>query len=135
MPRSPKIRKICAEPRFTQFVPLHEQRDNTVVEMSYEEYETIHLIDARDYTQEKCAEQMGVSRSTVQAIYQVARKKIADCMVNGRTLAIAGGNYQVCEHKEVCCGSDNCKWDDGNPCPLDEQCNCKQRVLADEKTK
>lgn len=39
---------------------------------------------------------MGVARSTIQRIYDDARKKIADSLVNGKILKIEGGDYKLC---------------------------------------
>ena len=47
------------------------------VEMTVDEYESIRLMDRLGFSQEECALQMDVSRTTVQAIYDSARKKIA----------------------------------------------------------
>ena len=38
---------------------------------------------------------MGVARTTVTAIYESARKKLASAVVEGRRLRIAGGNIQI----------------------------------------
>jgi len=107
MPRPRKWRKVCAAPRCTHFTPSHEQ-ENGVVEMTVDEYESIRLIDLEGLTQEQCAEQMEVARTTAQAIYQNARKKLADCLVNGRRLIIGGGEYRVCEHRNAHCGRGCC---------------------------
>ena len=45
---------------------------------------------------------MDISRSTVQEIYGNARRKLAACIVYGRKLVIAGGNYRVCDGRENC---------------------------------
>ncbi|MEI3340095.1 MAG: DUF134 domain-containing protein [Eubacterium sp.] len=55
-------------------------------------------------TQEQCAAQMGVARATVTIIYDSARKKIADTIVNGKRLVIEGGNIAICEYAGDCCG-------------------------------
>ncbi len=72
--------------------------------MSVDEYETIRLIDWEGFTQEECAEQMDVARTTVQGIYFDARKKLSDALVNGKNLLIQGGRYRLCEDREKGCG-------------------------------
>lgn len=76
--------------------------------MAVEEYETIRLIDLEGYTQEDCASQMNVARTTVQWIYNNARKKIAEALVNNRILHIEGGNYRLCDGLEESCGCCSC---------------------------
>ncbi len=65
--------------------------------MSLDELETIRLIDKEGMTQEACAEKMGVARTTVTSIYDSARKKIADALIDGKRLQISGGAYQLKE--------------------------------------
>ena len=105
MARPFKARRVCSQPMVEVFGPL-DQDAATRVELTLEEYETIRLIDLLDCTQEECAGQMGVARTTVQAVYNSARKKLADCPVNGRQLAIRGGNYILCPDAGSCCGKD-----------------------------
>lgn len=83
MARPYKARRICSVPAIDTFGPLNQEMDSAV-ELTLEEYETIRLIDWLDCTQEQCADQMGVARTTVQAVYNSARKKLADCLVNGK---------------------------------------------------
>jgi predicted Fe-Mo cluster-binding NifX family protein len=45
--------------------------------------------------QEECAKNMGISRPTFQRILTLARKKIADSIINGKALRIEGGNYEL----------------------------------------
>jgi len=63
--------------------------------MSLDEFETIRLLDFEGLTQEQCAERMGVARTTVTAIYESARRKTAEALVNGKRLLIRGGNYRL----------------------------------------
>jgi predicted DNA-binding protein (UPF0251 family) len=72
--------------------------------MTVDEYETIRLIDLEGFTQEECANKMGVGRTTVQGIYSRARKKIAESLVNGKVLLIEGGEYRLCEGMGTGCG-------------------------------
>ena len=105
MPRPRKWRKVCCLPDSNRFGPLDSPADavNTV-NMTVDEYETIRLIDLDRFTQEECANQMNISRTTVQGIYDEARKKIAESLVNGKVLWIEGGEYQLCDGMGVSCG-------------------------------
>lgn len=82
-------------------VPLGDEENVT---MTVDEYETIRLIDLEGLTQEECAEQMDVARSTIQGIYVDARKKLADAIVNGKALSIEGGTYLLCDGSGNGCG-------------------------------
>lgn len=95
MPRPCKRRRICALPRCHRFGPA-EGGAAPPLTMPLDEYEAVRLIDLEGLTQEECAAQMGVARTTVQAIYAAARAKLADCLVNGRELRLAGGDFEVC---------------------------------------
>lgn len=103
MSRGKKCRRICAMPKIQEFVPegVHTSK---IVEMGIDELETIRLIDYEDLTQEECALQMNVSRTTVTAIYDSARKKTAQALIGGQTLVIRGGHYALCEDSKQCCG-------------------------------
>ena len=90
MPRPQKKRYVCREPDIRDFGPENPRGQ---ISLSVDEYESIRLIDLENYTQEECAEQMCVSRTTVQGVYDAARKKIADALVNGKCLQIGGGDY------------------------------------------
>ena len=70
--------------------------------MTLDEYEAIRLMDLENLQQEQAAAQMGVARTTVQAVYDRARKKLAEALVQGKELVISGGEYWVCPHSEGC---------------------------------
>jgi predicted DNA-binding protein (UPF0251 family) len=109
MPRPRKWRKVCCLPDSNRFGPLDSPADavNTV-NMTVDEYETIRLIDLDGFTQEECANQMNISRTTVQGIYDQARKKLAESLVNGKVLWIEGGEYQLCDGRGNGCGRGGC---------------------------
>ncbi len=95
MARPFKQRRVCELPATSAFVPNTLGSAETV-EMTIDEYEVIRLIDHLKLTQNECAQQMNVARTTVQSIYDSARSKIADAIVNGKKLVIQGGNYSLC---------------------------------------
>ncbi len=109
MPRPVKWRKVCCMPESNQFGPLDsESGPRGSVNMTVDEYETIRLIDLEQFTQEECAAHMNVARTTVQGIYNEARKKLAESLVNGKILFIEGGEYRLCEGSESGCGRPGC---------------------------
>ena len=97
MPRPRKRRDVCCLPENNRFGPLgYPNNPNGFVNMTIDEYETIRLLDIEGLTQEECALQMNVSRTTIQAIYNDARNKLAQSLVYGKILLIEGGDYQIC---------------------------------------
>lgn len=108
MPRPKKCRKVCALPQTAAFGPLLQPPAEQALQMTIDEYETVRLIDLLGCTQEDCAAQMGVARTTVQAVYNEARRKLADALVNGRQLVIRGGNYELCPRAAHCHGRQGC---------------------------
>lgn len=106
--RPRKWRKVCCLPENNHFGPLNiSLNQDQFIIMEVDEYETIRLIDLEDLTQEECAEQMNIARTTVQRIYSEARKKLADSLVNGRALRIEGGDYKICNGT----GGNGCRTD------------------------
>ena len=77
-------------PAYRSFSPDDAAGPETI-RMTVDEYEAVRLLDHERLTQEACADRMNVARTTVTAIYDSARKKIADALVNGKRLLIAGG--------------------------------------------
>lgn len=110
MARPVKARTICSEPKIKIFGPENFSTE-VYIDMSLEELETIRLIDYNSLTQEECANFMGVARTTVQKIYDNARSKIADVLVNGKILKIEGGNYHLCNNMPYgkYCNKRDCK--------------------------
>ena len=104
MARPVRCRRICFEPKYDSFAPCGSEIMEQVL-LTVDEFEAIRLIDYEKRTHEQCARQMGISRTTVTEMYEKARTKIADCIVNGRMLCISGGNYALCDGSAWrCCG-------------------------------
>ncbi|MBQ4347263.1 MAG: DUF134 domain-containing protein [Firmicutes bacterium] len=107
MPRPKKCRKVCSLPGTTRFLPAGRRKAG-IIKLSVEEYETIRLIDNEGFSQDQCSEKMHISRTTVQAIYACARKKIANALVSGMIISIEGGDYELCDGNEEFCGCGGC---------------------------
>lgn len=105
MARPMKRRKVCSLPDNSRFGPLGRAiTAEDKLNMTIDEYETIRLIDLEGFTQEECAQQMSIARTTVQGIYVEARRKLAESLVNGKVLIIEGGKYQLCDDFGPDCG-------------------------------
>ncbi|MBQ5850666.1 MAG: DUF134 domain-containing protein [Lachnospiraceae bacterium] len=115
MARPQKFRYVCNKPKYEIFSPECISQDSygnilhkeTVI-LSVDEYEVFRLLDYENITQKECAFQMKVARTTVTDIYNQARQKIADSIVNGKRLLIEGGNYELCARRENCVGFKKC---------------------------
>lgn len=110
MPRPKKCRKVCCLPQCDLFGPLSLSNENTrIIQMTVDEYEAIRLIDLEGLQQEECAEKMDVARTTVQRIYNDARKKLAEALVNGSRIKIEGGDVTLCNRKDELVRCQGCK--------------------------
>lgn len=106
MPRPRKCRRVCGLPHALAFVPAALTQETPHVTLSVDEFEVIRLIDREGLSQEQCGQRMRVARTTVQLIYADARRKLADMLVDGLPLRIAGGDYRLCggEEADAACG-------------------------------
>ncbi len=107
MPRPRKRRRVWREATPAIFkpvgVPLHQL--NTIT-LFHEELEALRLVDLENRYQEEAAEQMNVSRSTLQRIVNEAHVKVAQALTEGAALHIEGGTFRVATHYWQCadCG-------------------------------
>ena len=108
MPRPTKCRKVCHFPHTLEFVPAQGVEGKEPVILTVDEYEALRLIDKVGLSQEQCSAFMQIARTTVQRIYESARKKLADTIVDGRPLRIAGGDFWLCDGHSIHCGQDGC---------------------------
>jgi len=110
MPRPRKLRTVCCIPDSNAFGPNNVKFSlEDTITITVDEYETIRLIDLEGLTQEECAVQMNIARTTVQAIYGESRKKLADAFVNRKWLVIAGGDIVICDGMNPLCGRNTCR--------------------------
>ncbi|MCD8091101.1 MAG: DUF134 domain-containing protein [Clostridiales bacterium] len=108
MPRPTKCRMICRFPQTAEFIPANSEEEKEAIIMTLDEFETIRLIDKEGLSQEQCSKRMQVARTTAQKIYENARKKLADMLVEGLPLKIKGGEYRLCSGKNSFCYSKDC---------------------------
>lgn len=124
MPRPHKCRKVRFLPRHTHFAPAPPFAAGAeTVTLSLDEAEAVRLADLLEQEQEPAAAGMGVSRQTFGLILRSARAKLADCIINGKPLHIAGG--QIALHTAGTCR--RCGGAAGGPsrtvCP---RCACRK---------
>ncbi len=119
MARPKKSRKVCRLPKNKLFSPLEGANQEDTIVMSIDEYETIRLIDSIGYTQEECAKQMQIARTTVQWVYNSARKKVAEALVNGKCLLIEGGEFALCKQNDP-----DCTLKEITACACEVECSC-----------
>ncbi len=113
MARPEKSKRICSVPVADSFFSIQKKEDPSErnipdISLTIEEFESVRLIDYVGLTQEQCASQMHVARTTVQRMYTEARRKIAEFLVTGSSLQICGGNYKICENSDRCCKKLSC---------------------------
>lgn len=95
MPRPKKKRKVNHPPKMLGFKPFGIRLcDTEQVIMQYEEYETIKLVVYDNLSQDEAAEKIEVSRPTLTRIYNSALKKIGQAFVEGKSIIIAGGDFE-----------------------------------------
>ena len=133
MSRPRKMRTVCCIPQDHSFGPkfVANEPENTIT-MSIDEYESIRLIDLVGLTQEQCAIQMNVARTTVQSIYSEARKKIADAIINRKWLVVTGGDIVICDGKRTRCDQRGCQRHIRH-CAANSEANQANDVIATEE--
>ena len=91
MARPRRFRRISEEPQIRCFKPEREDLESIEpIEILIDEFEAIRLRDYHDIQQKRSAEIMGVSQPTFHRILSSARKKIANALINGNSIIIAG---------------------------------------------
>lgn len=80
------------------------------VSLSVDELEALRLADLEGLYQDDAASRMGVSRPTFARIVEASRRKVAEALVNGRALRIAGGSVAFVGQREFACETCGHRW-------------------------
>lgn len=87
-PRMKRTIAVTSECRC--YKPCCREEEGQGVSLQPEEVELIRLIDLEGLEQEEAAERLGVSRKTAWRDLHEARRKLADALVNGKGINMAG---------------------------------------------
>lgn len=107
MPRPRKRRTVADVPRYTTFKPIGRRLGEIgEVQVLTEELEALRLKDLEGLDQIQSAERMGVSRPTFQRVLRSARGKVARALLDGLTIRVEGGDYELAARELHCrtCG-------------------------------
>jgi predicted DNA-binding protein (UPF0251 family) len=111
MARPPCSRRVAAPPRFGYFkpagVPVASLEETA---LSVDELEALRLADLEGLYQDQAAGQMGVSRATFARIVEVSRRKVAEALVHGKALRIAGGPVAFADARQFRCDTCSHEW-------------------------
>ena len=94
IPRPRMMRRVGFKPGFRRFGPMGRAGGEEII-LTVDEFESIRLKDLEEIDQNEAAKKMNVSQSTFNRILKLARKKIADFLVNGKPIRIEGGSYKM----------------------------------------
>jgi predicted DNA-binding protein (UPF0251 family) len=92
MPRPCCLRYVKHAPEVVYFKPAGVPACTLEqVTLTLDEVEALRLADLQGLYQEHAAAQMKISRPTFARIIEVARRKVAEALINGKALRIEGG--------------------------------------------
>jgi uncharacterized protein len=114
----PRLRRSFeAQSRFRCYAPQCDPgEDGETVVLLPEELEVLRLVDLQGLEQEEAAAVLGISRRTLWRDLHEARRKVADALVHGKGIEMAGCSMR----NEGCCpklNMDLCPKPEGGPCP------------------
>jgi uncharacterized protein len=81
-------------------IPLSELEE---INLTVDEFEAIRLADFEGLYQDQAAGKMDVSRQTFGRIIASGHKKIAEALVKGKALKIAGGDFNMATMRNFRC--------------------------------
>ena len=94
--RPKKTRWVKCDPSQRCFNPkVVRAASNGCVTLTLDEFETIRLLDHQGISQIQAATMMRVHRSTISRIASAARQKIAQALVEIKSLKIEGGCCKI----------------------------------------
>ncbi len=89
MSRPCKQRRVRGRPNSKHFKPAGiPAKELQEIELTLDEFEAIRLIDFEKTPQEQASQKMQVSQPTLSRILQSARNKLADAIINGKSIKI-----------------------------------------------
>ncbi|MFH1501246.1 MAG: DUF134 domain-containing protein [archaeon] len=96
MVRPRRCRRIFFQPDATYFKPagvsLRHLDENI---LAFDEAETLRLIDVEEMPQEDAARKMNISQPTLSRLLKSGRKKLADSVINSKSIRIQGGIFKM----------------------------------------
>lgn len=111
MARPPCPRRIAVRPRVSFYKPVGVPlRDLQEVELGVDELEALRLADLEGLYHDAAARRMAVSRGTFGRIVEAARRKVAEALVAGRALRIAGGPVAFVGERRFRCAGCRAEW-------------------------
>ncbi|OHD07510.1 MAG: hypothetical protein A2Y41_09420 [Spirochaetes bacterium GWB1_36_13] len=92
MPRKRMCRKMAGLPEVKGFRPFDREpfRLPPVI-ITLDQFEAIRLADYEKLNQEEAAVKMGISRPTFTRLYEEARNRLAEALIEGKSFIIEGG--------------------------------------------
>ena len=113
--------KIQIPPRVKGFNPQgYYAKPSKPINLNIEEFEVIRLLDYENLSQLEASKIMEISRPSLTRIYDRARKKIAQALIEVHPIRIEGGKVVYDEHWYQC---STCQSHFSNP-DGDEVTNC-----------
>lgn len=112
MPRPCCCRRVACQPPWRLFRPAGARAHASgEIVLTLDELEAMRLADREGLYQEQAAERMNVSRQTFARIVESARKKVAQALVEGKTLRIEGGVVEVMTMRKFLCYDCKKEWE------------------------
>ncbi|MGA9115354.1 MAG: DUF134 domain-containing protein [Bacteroidota bacterium] len=123
MARPCKQRFVGSRPPVSVFRPAGiPMEDCDVVTLSVDELESLRLADLDGDNQEQAAAKMNISRPTFGRILERAHRAVAEALLTGKALRIAGGPVTRVRRCMVRCGRCRRAWE--VPIPVASSFHC-----------